>query len=80
MHTGKIKHNRESMNGIIFSYLQIIIGCILGGAAYPLFLTPGNIAPGGLTGVAMVVNYLFHWPVGTVYSSVGMSESRMHFN
>lgn len=66
MHTGKIKHNRESMNGIIFSYLQIIIGCILGGAAYPLFLTPGNIAPGGLTGVAMVVNYLFHWPVGTV--------------
>lgn len=59
-------HKRNSTNGKLFSYLQIIIGCVLGGAAYPLFLTPGNIAPGGLTGVAMVINYLFHWPVGTV--------------
>lgn len=61
-----MKRNRSAKNEIIFSYLQIMIGCILGGAAYPLFLTPGNIAPGGLTGIAMVTNYLFHWPVGTV--------------
>lgn len=61
-----MNHNRNTKNKTIFSYLQIMIGCILGGAAYPLFLTPGNIAPGGLTGIAMVINYLFHWPVGTV--------------
>lgn len=59
-------HNKSTKKENIFSYLQIIVGCILGGAAYPLFLTPGNIAPGGLTGLAMVINYLFHWPVGTV--------------
>lgn len=59
-------HNKNTKKENIFSYLQIIVGCILGGAAYPLFLTPGNIAPGGLTGLAMVINYLFHWPVGTV--------------
>ncbi len=44
---------------------QIILGCVIGGAAYPLFLTPCNIAPGGLTGVGMIVNYLFHFPIGT---------------
>ena len=61
-----INHSKNAKSGTVFSYLQIIVGCILGGAAYPLFLTPGNIAPGGLTGLAMVINYLFHWPVGTV--------------
>ena len=48
------------------AYFQIILGCLIGGAAYPMFLVPNNIAPGGLTGVATILNYLFHWPVGTV--------------
>ena len=47
-------------------YLQILAGCLLGAAAYPAFLIPNNIAPGGLTGVATILNYLFRWPVGTV--------------
>lgn len=46
------------------SYLLIALGCVLGGAAYPLFLVPNNIAPGGLTGVATIFNYLWKWPVG----------------
>ena len=49
-----------------FSYAQILLGALVGGAAYPLFLTPNRIAPGGITGVAMILNHLFHWPVGTV--------------
>lgn len=51
---------------IIQAYLQIVLGCLIGAAAYPTFLVPNNIAPGGLTGVATILNYLFHWPVGTV--------------
>ena len=46
-------------------WTQIVLGCIIGGAAYPLFLTPCNIAPGGLTGVGMILNYLFQFPIGT---------------
>ena len=46
------------------AYGLIFLGCIVGGAAYPLFLTPASIAPGGLTGVATILNYLFHFPVG----------------
>ena len=46
------------------AYVQMVVGCLIGGAAYPLFLVPGKIAPGGRTGVATIVNYLFGLPVG----------------
>ena len=55
----KIKHNEP-----VIGYVYIVLGCIVGGAAYPLFLVPNGIAPGGLTGVATVLNYLFGAPVG----------------
>lgn len=46
------------------AYLLILLGSLIGGAAYPLFLLPNNIAPGGLTGIATILNYVFGWPVG----------------
>ena len=49
-----------------FSYAQIILGALIGGAAYPLIMTPNKIAPGGITGIATILNHLFQWPVGTV--------------
>ncbi|MBQ9265319.1 MAG: YitT family protein [Clostridia bacterium] len=55
---------KRRLNERVQAYLLIVLGCVLGGAAYPLFLVPNNIAPGGLTGVATILNYLFHWPVG----------------
>ena len=55
----KLKNNEP-----VIGYVYIVLGCIIGGAAYPLFLVPNGIAPGGLTGVATVLNYLFGAPVG----------------
>ncbi len=49
---------------VVMAYIQIVLGCLIGGLAYPLFLVPNSIAPGGLSGLAMVLNHLFHWPVG----------------
>ncbi len=46
------------------SYIQITVGCAIGGLAYPLFLVPNSIAPGGLTGIATILNHLFQVPVG----------------
>ena len=46
------------------AWLQIVIGCIIGAAAYPTFLDPGKIAPGGLTGVAMIMKHLWGWDIG----------------
>ncbi|NLA54119.1 MAG: YitT family protein [Clostridiales bacterium] len=42
----------------------IMIGCFIGASAYPLFLVPNAIAPGGITGIGTVLNHLFNWPVG----------------
>ena len=55
----KIFHNER-----VIAYAEIVLGSMIGGAAYPLFLVPNNIAPGGLTGIATILNYLFKWPVG----------------
>lgn len=59
----KLKQNEVRWERFL-AYLQIAAGCIIGGAAYPLFLVPNNIAPGGLTGVATILNYLAGLPVG----------------
>lgn len=55
----KFKENEPAIG-----YVYIVLGCMIGGASYPLFLVPNEIAPGGLTGVATVLNYLFGLPVG----------------
>lgn len=51
-------------NERVKAYALIVIGSMIGGAAYPLFLVPNNIAPGGVTGVATIFYYLWKWPVG----------------
>ena len=56
----KIKANEP-----LSAWLNIIFGCLIAASAYPMFMTPHNIAPGGLTGVAIILNYLFGVPVGT---------------
>ena len=51
---------------LLDAYGQILLGSLIGAAAYPTFLVPNSIAPGGLTGVATILNHLFRLPVGTV--------------
>ena len=48
----------------LMAWLQIVLGCVIGAAAYPTFLDPGKIAPGGLTGVAMILKHLWGWDIG----------------
>ena len=63
--TNKFTRFLSSKKGeLISSYVQIVLGCLIGGAAYPLFMTENRIAPGGLTGVATILNHLFGLPVG----------------
>ena len=59
-------------NERMVAYLEIVLGCLIGGAAYPLFLVPNNIAPGGLTGIATIFNYLWGWPVGVTSMALNL--------
>ena len=56
--------NKAARREQMLAWLQIVLGCVIGAAAYPTFLDPGKIAPGGLTGVAMILKHLWGWDIG----------------
>ena len=41
----------------------LIVGCLFMGVSINMFLNPHNIAPGGLTGVSIIINTLTGLPV-----------------
>lgn len=43
-----------------------IVGCLLYSFGVNSFSIPNSIAQSGITGVAVIFNHLFEWPVGTV--------------
>lgn len=43
-----------------------IVGCLLYSFGVNSFAIPNSIAQSGITGVAVIFNHLFEWPVGTV--------------
>ena len=49
----------------ILDYMIITCGAALYDMSVVVFTAPNNIAPGGLTGVATLINYLFSLPIGT---------------
>lgn len=46
------------------SYLLITSGVLLMAVNLNLFLAPANIAPGGVSGVAIIINHFTNWPIG----------------
>ena len=51
---------REKLIDIIFG----IVGIFIMSVGVHCFLVPANIAPGGLTGVGIMLQYLWDWPIG----------------
>jgi uncharacterized membrane-anchored protein YitT (DUF2179 family) len=49
-----------------FHFLLVFAGCTLMGLAYALFLIPHHFVPGGVSGIAIILNYFFHLPVGVL--------------
>jgi uncharacterized membrane-anchored protein YitT (DUF2179 family) len=46
------------------AYAEITLGCIITAMSLNLFLVPYNIAPGGVSGLAIVIHYFLNFPVG----------------
>lgn len=47
-------------------YILIALGAVIYAASVAVFTSKNNIAPGGLTGVATILNYLFSFPIGVM--------------
>lgn len=52
--------------GQLRDYALIAIGASLQALAFFLFLIPGKLAPGGLSGLAQIINSFTGWPIGTL--------------
>lgn len=50
----------------VWKYLMIVAGAAIYAAAFQFFHYPNEIVAGGVTGVAMIINALTHWPVGVM--------------
>lgn len=48
------------------SAFLIVLGCAINGLAYALFLIPHHFVPGGISGLAIILNYFFKLPVGAM--------------
>jgi uncharacterized membrane-anchored protein YitT (DUF2179 family) len=48
------------------NYLLLTTGALISAMNLNLFLAPVNIAPGGLSGVAIILNEFTNWPIGLV--------------
>lgn len=46
--------------------IYIVIGCVLCALSYAIFLIPHQIVPGGVTGIAMILHFLYRSPVGII--------------
>lgn len=57
---------RSNIYTTVIDYAIIACGAFVYGISVVMFTSPNNIAPGGMTGVATILNYLFGLPIGTM--------------
>lgn len=50
----------------IRDYTLILVGCLLQALAMDLFLVPGQLAAGGVSGAAQIINNFTGWPIGVM--------------
>lgn len=63
MNTKKI---REDLMPVLRDYAFMLVGALIAASSFTNFFVPNDIAPGGVTGIATVINHLTGWPVGVV--------------
>lgn len=65
----KLRFKRPSYSNVktaLADYIIIVMGAVSYALSVVIFTAPNNIAPGGLTGIATMLNYMFALPIGTL--------------
>ena len=64
---GMMKESKKNkIFKIIYKIFKVILATALYSAGVALFLDPNNLAPGGVTGVSILLNRLIHVETGTL--------------
>lgn len=63
-----IKALTTNINPIILlrNYILLSVGTLLVALSFDIFMSPTNIAPGGVTGLALIANYYTGWSIGLI--------------
>ena len=69
--------NKEKFLKILKEYSIITLGCIIYSLGVAVFLDPNKIAPGGVTGIATVINSVLN---GKVISGLNIETNRYSYN
>lgn len=60
----ELQNKKNIAKNIFFDILCFTLGGILYGISVSVFSEPNQIAPGGVTGISIILNSLIHTPVG----------------
>ncbi|MEG1242124.1 MAG: YitT family protein [Oscillospiraceae bacterium] len=61
-----MKFNKSEVLKLCLNIIKIILGACIFAAAIEWFYRPASLISGGVTGIAMIINYLSHAPVGVL--------------
>ncbi len=62
----KIPKKKVSVKKAVMDYLLITVACVVYSVAISMFLDPNSLAPGGVTGIAIILNRLIPVETGTL--------------
>ncbi len=51
---------------LLQAYALILVGSLIQAFAMRLFLIPGELVSGGVSGIAQLINHYTHWPIGVM--------------
>lgn len=54
------------------AYILLVLGSLLLSVAFAWFLVPQRIAAGGVSGLAIILHYLWGWPTGALVAAVNL--------
>lgn len=60
----KLSKISVNLKEIVLDTIFFVVGCFIYSASVAIFIAPNKMAPGGLTGVATIIYYLFGTPIG----------------
>ena len=63
---------KKKITELLRDYALMLIGALVAASSFTNFFVPNDIAPGGVTGVATVINHLTGWPVGMVSFAINV--------
>lgn len=64
--------DQKAVLNFIKKYGIITAGCVLYSMGVALFLDPASLASGGVTGIAIILNYVFGWKTGVTIAVINV--------